>query len=104
MDINTNGDTTFGYGGFTWEWNVTKRFYVDFFLGIAGHDGFLHNAPPDRRELGSRLLFREAIELGWRITDRHSLSVMWDHYSNAGWIDKKNQGNDNMGVRYSYRY
>lgn len=104
LDINTNGQTTFGYGGFTWEWNITRRLYVDFFLGFAGHDGFLNNAPRDRRELGSRLLFREALELGWRVNDRHALSLMIDHYSNAGYFDKKNQGNDNFGARYSYRY
>lgn len=104
IDLNTNGQTTFGYGGLTWEWNITPRLYADFFLGFAGHDGFLHNAPRDRRELGSRLLFREALELGWRLNDRHALSVMIDHYSNAGYFDKKNQGNDNFGARYSYRY
>jgi hypothetical protein len=104
LDINTNGQTTFGYGGFTWEWSITRRLYLDFFLGFAGHDGFLHNAPRDRRELGSRLLFREALELGWRLNERHAVSLMIDHYSNAGYFDKKNQGNDNFGARYSYRY
>jgi hypothetical protein len=104
VDVSTSGQTTFGYGGLTWEWNITQRIYADFFLGIAGHDGYLHNAPRDRRELGSRWLFREALELGWRISDRHAVSLMIDHYSNAGYLDKKNQGNDNFGARYSYRY
>lgn len=76
IDLNTNGQTTFGYGGLTWEWNITPRFYADFFFGFAGHDGFLNNTPRDRHELGSHLLFREALELGWRIDQHYAVSLM----------------------------
>ena len=60
-------------------------------------------ANPDRIEFGSRILFRLGAELGWRFTEQHGISLVWDHMSNAGILDEKNQGIDNLGIRYSYR-
>ena len=33
---------------------------------------------------GSRGLFRESIEIGWRFDDHHGLSLMLDYISNTG--------------------
>ena len=67
-------------------------------LGGGLHDGHLNAGPPDRKLLGSRLLFRESVEAGYQLTRRVSLSVMLDHLSNAD-LAAPNQGLTNFGVR-----
>jgi hypothetical protein len=54
--------------------------------------------------MGSRVTFREAIEVGYRFLENHSISFVLDHYSNAGWIAERNQGNDDLGFRYGYKF
>lgn len=105
VSINTTGDTSFLYLGLTWTWNITDALFLDISFGGTIHDGWLtsHEPDPDRRLMGSRLLFRESLELGYRFLDHHSLSLMLDHVSNAGLVDK-NQGNDDVGLRYGYRF
>ena len=105
VSINTAGDTSFLYLGLTWTWNITDALFLDLSFGGTIHDGWLtsHELDPDRRLMGSRLLFRESLELGYRFLDHHSLSLMLDHVSNAGLVDK-NQGNDDVGLRYGYRF
>ena len=104
--INTAGDTSFAYAGLTWGGFVWKGLFVEGFFGMAVHDGWLESNDPDppRRLLGSRVLFREALEIGYRFLDSHSVSFMIDHYSNAGWIAERNQGNDDFGLRYGYKF
>jgi lipid A 3-O-deacylase len=103
--INTSGDTSFLYFGLTWTWNIYQGLFADFSFGGTVHDGWLdsHDPDPEQRLMGSRLLFRESLELGVRFWDHHSLSVMLDHTSNAGLADK-NQGNDDVGLRYGYHF
>ncbi len=103
--INTVGDTSFVYAGLTWTWNIYQGLFMDFSLGGTVHDGWLtsHEPNPDRRLMGSRLLFRESVELGYRFLDHHSVSIMLDHVSNAGLADE-NQGNDDVGLRYGYHF
>ncbi len=110
VSINTVGDTSFLYLGLTWTWNITDALFLDLSFGGTIHDGTIHDGwltshepDPDRRLMGSRLLFRESLELGYRFLDHHSLSLMLDHMSNAGLVDK-NQGNDDVGLRYGYRF
>ncbi|MGQ0676589.1 MAG: acyloxyacyl hydrolase [Rhodospirillales bacterium] len=104
--INTAGDTSFLYGGLTWGGFVWKGLFVEGFFGMAVHDGWLdsHDRDPPRRLMGSRVVFREALEFGYRFLDVHSISFMVDHYSNAGWIAERNQGNDDFGLRYGYKF
>ncbi len=104
--INTSGDTSFLYGGLTWGGFIWKGLFVEGFFGMAVHDGWLESNDPDPRKrlMGSRVVFREALEFGYRFLDVHSLSFMVDHYSNAGWIAERNQGNDDFGLRYGYKF
>ena len=82
---------------------VRARVLGDEFIGesLAGHDGELRTSDDSTKELGLRVLFREAAEIGFRITDRNSVSVVLDHISNGGLADE-NEGLDNFGLRYSY--
>jgi len=105
----SSDDTDQVYTGLTWEWMPWGPLFIDFSLGSSIHNGRLHAEPGDtdtdeRREFGCRWLFRELIELGFIFWDRHSLSGMWDHISHGGVCDDENEGMDNVGVRYGYRF
>ena len=103
FSVNSDGDTSQAYIGLSWEWTVWKGLFVGFSLGGAIHDGKLRTNRTDRNELGCRILFRESLELGYRFWERHSISAMLDHISNANLCDK-NEGLDNFGIRYGYLF
>lgn len=102
-------NTDFFYAGLTWEWAFLKDWFIDLGLGLSVHDGMLNNsqiagkARFDRREFGCRALFRESLEIGYRLFGRHSLSVMWAHHSHASLCLDDDDGIDNAGLRYGYR-
>lgn len=104
MMINSAGDTNSLYTGATWDGQWDSGVFLEGFLGMAVHDGKRRNGNPDRIEFGSRVLFRLGAELGWRYNDTHGISLIWDHMSNAGIISSKNQGIDNIGIRYGYKF
>lgn len=101
--LNTGGNTSQAYGGLTWDFNLLGNGFGRWSMGAAVHDGKLKTSRPDRKELGSRVLFRFALEFGLRITERHNVSIILDHISNGGLKDE-NEGIDNFGVRYGYRF
>lgn len=106
--INTGGDTSQIYAGLSWEWFLWGDIFAGFSLGGAVHDGETTLGPTDpektkRKELGCSVLFRESVEVGWMITDHHAISFILDHISNARLCDE-NEGLENMGLRYGYRF
>jgi lipid A 3-O-deacylase len=100
--VNTSGDTSQLYAGLTWEWDFWRNMFASLALGGAIHDGDLDVRSNDQKELGCRVLFRQAVELGYRFGQRHSLSLYIDHLSNAGICDQ-NEGLELLGIRYGYR-
>src|SRR6476661_10888221 len=87
-DINTAGKTSDGYFGLTWGIMLIQNLFgagdgifANGSLGGALHDGNLDTAPPDRKKLGSRILFRESLELGYQINPVISVSAILDHIS-----------------------
>ncbi len=103
VNVSTVGDTSSLYAGLNWEWDVWGPVFISLDLGGAVHDGKLSTSELDRKELGSRVLFRQALEIGYRVFEHHALSIRFDHLSNAGLVDN-NEGLDTLGVVYSYRY
>lgn len=108
VDANVAGDTSQLYFGFTWEFMLWRTgaadgLFIDASLGGAVHNGKLDTTEADRKSLGSRLLFRESVELGYRFADVHSLSSMFDHISNANLADR-NEGLDSFGIRYGLKF
>lgn len=102
LSVNSDGDTSQGYFGLTWLFDIGGGLFGGGSLGGAVHNGELATNAADEKSLGSRVLFRESIELGYRIAERHSLSLMLDHISNADLADH-NEGLDNFGIRYALR-
>lgn len=101
--INTAGDTSQVYGGLTWGLDLWSGLFVEVALGGSVHNGELDADKSDRNDLGCRILFREALELGWRFAEHHSISIMADHISNAG-LCSDNDGQDTAGLRYGYKF
>ena len=102
-NFSTAGGTSSLYTGLTWIWRFGGRYFFSVDLGGAIHDGKRTTSDPERKELGTRLLFREAIELGIDLDDRFALSVRFDHISNAN-IASENEGLDTAGVFYTIRF
>ena len=103
FSINNQGDTSKFYGGVLWEVNTQHGLFFATGLGAAIHSGKLDTDNKDKKSLGTRVLFRIPFELGYRITARHSLSLLFDHVSNAG-LASSNEGLDTMGIRYGYSF
>lgn len=101
--LNSDDNTHQVYLGLSWEWTVWRALFAGFSLGGSVHSGHLVSDSLGRKELGCRLLFRESVELGYRFAGRHGVSVFLDHISNANICDK-NEGLENFGVRYGYRF
>ena len=100
VSVNSEGDTSQAYFGLSWLFDFGAGFFGGGSLGGAVHDGETDTSTPYRKSLGSEVLFRESIEVGFRFASRHSLSLMLDHISNAGLADE-NEGLDNVGIRYA---
>jgi lipid A 3-O-deacylase len=108
--INTSGNTSYGYFGLTWGIMLIQNLFrggdgvfANGSLGGAVHDGHLLTAPPDRKRLGSRILFRESLELGYQVNPAISVSAILDHISNAN-LASRNAGITSAGARVGFRF
>jgi hypothetical protein len=101
--INDHGDTSKVYAGALWEIESPIGVFFATGVGAAVHDGNLDKYEHDRKRLGSRVLFRIPIEVGYAFGAHHRLMFAFDHVSNAS-LAEPNQGLDTVGVRYGYRF
>jgi len=109
-DINTAGKTSDGYFGLTWGIMLIQNLFgygdgifVNGSLGGAVHDGFIDSGPPNRKLLGSRILFRESAELGYQLVPGINVSALLDHISNAN-LGRHNMGITSAGVRFGWGF
>ena len=103
LSLNLSGDTSQLYTGLTWEWLLAENWFLNFSLGGSAHNGKTTTTLIDRKDLGCKVLFRESIEVGYILKQRHSVSAFFDHISNAKLCDK-NEGLETIGLRYGYRF
>lgn len=103
ISVNDHGDTSKLYAGVLWDLEAPFGGFLNLGLGGAVHNGRKDTEDPDKKDLGSRFLFRIAIELGYSVTEHHRLMVTFDHVSNA-YLASPNAGLDTLGVRYGYRF
>ena len=103
LSVNDRGDTSKLYAGVLWEFEMKSGLFLNLGVGAAVHNGESETSEEDKKELGSRVLFRIPIELGYALTKRHAVSIMFDHVSNASLADP-NEGLDTLGLRYGYRF
>ncbi len=110
FSANTLGYTSQFYAGLTWTATLaTGLFQADdaiFFgygFGPALNNGFANTTNPRRKQLGSNLLFHLTAELGYRFTPRWSMSLYFEHSSNAD-LATHNEGLNDAGLRVGWRF
>jgi lipid A 3-O-deacylase len=94
--INTEGNTSELYAGFTWDTFLTRRLFIEGSLGGAVHDG-------DDAYFGCRANFRESGSVGFMLSERWDVLAIVDHMSNANLCDP-NRGLTNIGIRFGRRW
>ena len=106
----STGGSSLYYGGITWDANITKNWFVSGTTGIAYTNGITKlpqgQVPTGDKKIqfGSKILHRGALELGWNFYGKDTISLMFSHVSHGSMLDEKNQGMDEFGIRYGYRF
>jgi len=103
LSINSQGDTSKVYGGLLWEFLFNNALFLNSGIGLAVHNGQLESDDANKKQLGSHILFRIPIEFGFTIYERHRISILFDHISNA-YLASPNEGLDTLGVRYGFQF
>jgi lipid A 3-O-deacylase len=101
--INTQGYTSDVYLDARWQLEMNCGVFLGLGVGAAVHDGQLKLKNWDEKALGSRVLFHIPVELGYRLDAHDSLSIYFEHMSNAYTVSP-NEGMDRIGIRYGYRF
>jgi lipid A 3-O-deacylase len=104
-DLNTAGATSQLYFGLSWTATLFNQVFTpndSVFLGIsfgpAFNNGHISTNDPDRKSLGSQVLFHPGVDIGYRINPRWSVSIYYEHSSNAH-LAQENEGLNNAGLR-----
>ncbi len=110
FEVNASGYTNQFYLGGTWTWvllrpQLTSADALEFGIsfGPSFNDGLIRAHQPDRKSLGSHVLFRESLELGYRFAPPYAVSLFFDHVSNGG-LAKENQSINNAGMRFGIKF
>ncbi len=110
VDYNTAGQTSQAYAGLSWTpWQRPEVFglpgtaFLEISFGGSVNDGRIYSPDNSRLDLGANLLFRESIELGYRFAEGTSVSLFFEHSSNAG-LGSYNYGLNNLGLRVGHRF
>ncbi len=101
--INTDGQTSHVYVDARWTIDLPRGFFFATGLGGAIHDGNVDKRDPDRKALGSRVLFHVPIEVGYHFDAHNAVSAYFEHTSN-GYTMRYNEGLDRVGIRYGYTF
>ena len=94
--INTEGNTSELYAGFTWDFFLTHRIFVEGSWGGAVHNG-------DDTYFGCTADFHESGSIGFMLSARWDVMATVDHMSNANLCDS-NRGLTNVGFRIGRRW
>ncbi len=122
-DVSLAGETNHIYAGGYWDHTFSNNVFIGGALGLAVHDGTVDLSPIDpatgtitaasadrynhTKKFGSRLLFHLGPEIGYRFDEHNSLMLTWSHISNGyifSGLDGPNPGQDNLGLRYGYKF
>ena len=101
--IAAGSGTSSGYIDARWQIEAPSGLFFGVGIGTAVHNGHLGIDDPERKALGSRVLFHIPVEIGLRIDAHNSISAYFEHMSNAN-TASYNEGLDRIGVRYGYRF
>lgn len=98
--VSLDGETSFAAAGLTWKLGKGPV-YLGPALGLAIHDGKVpkFDAQGRRIDLGSRITFNPALALGYRVNNKVSAELSWEHISHATLLSGQNPGMDFLGAR-----
>jgi hypothetical protein len=100
--LNTAGDTSQVYAGFTWNYDLTQKIFIEGSVGAAFHNGKTDRfVQPDRLALGCSPLIRGTGSLGYRLSENWTVMATVEHISNGNTC-RANQGLTNYGIRVGY--
>lgn len=104
ITVSTTGGPSQIYAGLTWDIPLFGGFFLE-----AGAGGMVHNGDLDHPHgihgprLGSRVLFRESLGIGYSFDAHWNVIVMIDHSSDAG-LTRRNDGITLAGATVGYRF
>jgi hypothetical protein len=95
------------YARFAAVWHVPvfdTGLFVEPMLGGMVHDGYLHGAPPDQRNLGCRLLYFYGANIGYDLSTTVDVMLTFEHGSHWGQCDPTaNDGINRLGIRVGWK-
>lgn len=95
--------TSYAYAGLTWHFAVTNSFFVE-----AGFGGALNNGSDvptaTRAGIGSNLLFRESIGLGFNVTENMTIIAQYEHLSHRDLAGSANRGLNNISMKVGFKF
>ena len=110
VEINTAGATDNVYAGLTWTATLAQELFrpedaleFSYLFGPALNDGHRATPRPDRKALGSNVLFHLGAEITYRISPVVSIGIYFDHESNGGLV-RYNRSLNDIGLRVAYRF
>ena len=109
-DLNTSGYTSQVYLGLDWTvirigniFTPQDAFTFDYTFGPSFNDGYANTSDPDRKSLGSNVLFRLGGELGYEINNTTAVYLLYEHESNGG-LAERNQSLNDLGLRIGFKF
>ncbi len=103
VSVNDSGNTSKIYCDVRWQYDFKMRLFMILGMGAALHNGATDTSATNMKALGSPLLFHIPLEFGYCFSPNYSISVYFDHISNA-YQSEHNEGLDTLGVRFGYRF
>lgn len=103
LSLNSGSGTSMTYGGLTWVIPFQDVWFAELRFGGALHNGKVGKETKKKKNYGTRVLFHTGFSLGYVLFEKHTLSVLVNHISNAG-FSRSNPGFTDLGLRYGYRF
>lgn len=93
--LQVEGNSTHYVGlGLSTIWHISDKWFLQGSF-LAGH----YDTGDDGVDLGGNVQFRSLVGLGYKLSNKASISIAIDHLSNAG-LERSNPGRESVTVRY----
>jgi len=103
ISLNDSGNTSKIYCDARWQYDFKIRLFMTLGVGATLQNGATDTNATNMKALGSPLLFHIPLEFGYYFIQHYSISVYFDHISNA-YLNDHNEGLDTLGLRLGYRF
>jgi lipid A 3-O-deacylase len=101
--VNTEGKTSYVFGGFTWRIPLWGPVFFEGEFGGALNNAVRHEIP-NRINMGCPTTFRESGGFGVQVTPSVDIVVNVEHISHLSFCNKQNPGITHFGFRVGYKF